>query len=184
MSEGGERRSGHRGQNQSYLSRHPAFPLGSAKKGRAPLYRTSLKLEGAHAGLPGAGTAHPGEVREQSRRGWELASITPPTQPNSRSKSARARRGRGTRFLALAKAPGAHGAPEQVNGTTRGSRSYQSINLFALTSSLSPYPGGVLAANVFHKVQSDKKPRKQSQLHSNPLRVRLLLFVGFVFSFP
>lgn len=43
----------------------------------------------------------------------------------------------------------------------------------ALTSSLSPDSGRVLAANVFHQVQSDKEPRHQSQLHSNPVRVHV-----------
>lgn len=50
----------------------------------------------------------------------------------------------------------------------------------ALTSSLAPSPGGVLAADVFHKVQNDKKPRNQSQVHSNP--VMFLFFLSF-FSF-
>lgn len=79
------------------------------------------------------------------------------------------------------------GTPRQLPGrwaARRGERGQQSRKPFALTSSLSPYPGGVLAANVFHKVQSDKKPRNQSQLHSNPLRVPLLLSVRFFFSFP
>lgn len=47
----------------------------------------------------------------------------------------------------------------------------------ALTSSVAPSPGGVLAADVFHKVQNDKKPRNQSQVHSNPV------IVPFLFSF-
>lgn len=78
------------------------------------------------------------------------------------------------------------GTPRQLPGrwaARRGERGQQSRKPFALTSSLSPYPGGVLAANVFHKVQSDKKPRNQSQLHSNPLRVPLLLSVRFFFFF-
>lgn len=78
------------------------------------------------------------------------------------------------------------GTPRQLPGrwaARRGERGQQSRKPFALTSSLSPYPGGVLAANVFHKVQSDKKPRNQSQLHSNPLRVPLLLSVPFFFPF-
>jgi hypothetical protein len=49
----------------------------------------------------------------------------------------------------------------------------------ALTSSLAPSPGGDLAADVFHKVQNDKKPRNQSQVHSNP--VMFPFFFSFVF---
>lgn len=50
----------------------------------------------------------------------------------------------------------------------------------ALTSSLAPSPGGVLAADVFHKVQNDKKPRNQSQVHSNPVMFPFLLLFSFV----
>jgi hypothetical protein len=49
-----------------------------------------------------------------------------------------------------------------------------------LTSSLAPSSGGVLAANVFHKVQNDKKTRNQSQVHSNP--VMFPFFLSFFFS--
>lgn len=49
----------------------------------------------------------------------------------------------------------------------------------ALTSSLAPSPRGVLAADVFHKVQNDKKPRNQSQVHSNPVMFPFLLFFFF-----
>lgn len=64
-------------------------------------------------------------------------------------------------------------ATRQVNAAGESKR----VKNPALTSSLAPSPGGVLAADVFHKVQNDKKPRNQSQVHSNPV------IFPFLFSF-
>lgn len=178
---GGERRLGHPSKKLPVASSRFSFGKWKELRKDVPLYQP-LRYKGADAGLPGASSAHPGEVREKSGKRSKIAFI-PPTQSNCPQIRSTAPRARNLLPSALAKAPGAQELPGQVNSTTRGSRSYQSINLFALTSSLSPYPGGVVAANVFHKVQSDKKPRNQSQLHSNPLRVRLLLFVLFLFPF-
>lgn len=66
-------------------------------------------------------------------------------------------------------------ATRQVNAA-EGSKCVQTP---ALTSSLAPSPGGVLAADVFHKVQNDKKTRNQSQVHSNP--VMFPFFFSFFF---
>lgn len=64
-------------------------------------------------------------------------------------------------------------ATRQVNAAGGSKR----VKTPALTSSLAPSPRGVLAADVFHKVQNDKKPRNQSQVHSNPV------MFPFLFSF-
>lgn len=83
----------------------------------------------------------------------------------------RGRRGaRGGRLLCRGPAPHRPGAPTGERGGREGG-SARTRKRPALTSPLAPSPGGVLAADVFHKVQNDKKPRDQSQAHSNPVLV-------------
>lgn len=141
-----------------------------------PNFPANLKLPGGGSHLSAA-SARPshwlGCCGRQWRReaGVKDAVHTPRAQ--TRISSGR-RRAQGGRIAAVGSRLRTGKGTRQVNAAGGSKRVKKSP---ALTSSLAPSPGGVLAADVFHKVQNDKKPRNQSQVHSNPV------MLPFLFSF-